>query len=167
MLLAVRYDEHVSFKRPDRSRNRYVLNRICRAGHSVCVLGQIHQKLMARSRLSWRPLFYAGITTRYALGAVCWCASHSSLCFPPPGTGTPMPRYFFHFSDGKRTFTDSIGVELTSIAAARTQAGQQIREMRDGMSEQGISDWSIWKMTVVDLGGKTVFEIGFDLKPII
>lgn len=77
-----------------------------------------------------------------------------------------MHRYFFHFSDGKRTFTDSIGVELANIAAAQTQPGQQIREMREGMSEQEISDWSTWKMTVVDLGGKKVFEIGFDLKPI-
>jgi hypothetical protein len=78
-----------------------------------------------------------------------------------------MAKYFFHFSDGKHTFTDAIGVELTGIAGARTQASQQIREMRHSMSEQGILDWSIWKMTVVDLGGKTVFEIGFDLKPIV
>jgi hypothetical protein len=41
-----------------------------------------------------------------------------------------MPRYYFHFSDGKRIFTDSIGVELTGIAAARSQVTAQIHEMR-------------------------------------
>lgn len=76
-----------------------------------------------------------------------------------------MPRYFFHFSDGKRTFTDSAGVELAGIVAARSHAARHIREMRDAMSEQAILDWTGWTMTVVDDGGKAVFEIGFDLKP--
>ena len=77
-----------------------------------------------------------------------------------------MAHYFFHFSDGKRTFTDSAGVELVGIAAARARAGQQIREMRDNLSEHGVADWSAWKMVVVDHGGKKVFAIGFDLKPL-
>jgi hypothetical protein len=74
-----------------------------------------------------------------------------------------MPRYFFHFSDGNRTFTDSIGIELTGIAAARAQATAQIREIRGALSERNLQDWSGWKMTVVDAAGKTVFEVGFDL----
>ena len=32
------------------------------------------------------------------------------------------------------------------------------------MSEMSIQDWSDWKVIAVD-SGKTVFEIGFDLKP--
>jgi hypothetical protein len=77
-----------------------------------------------------------------------------------------LPQYFFHFSDGKRTFTDAKGVELSGIAAARSHAGVQVREMRAAMSAQSVLDWSGWKMTVVDRGGKTIFEINFDLKPI-
>jgi len=77
-----------------------------------------------------------------------------------------MARYFFHFSDGKRTFTDTTGVELPGIAAVRAHAGAQIREMHSAMSGQALVDWSGWKMAAVDVGGKTVFEIGFDLKPI-
>jgi hypothetical protein len=76
-----------------------------------------------------------------------------------------MPRYFFHFSDGKRTFTDSIGVELTGIAAAHLQAAEQIRGMRSALTERALQDWSGWKMIGVDAEGKTVFEVGFDLKP--
>jgi len=34
----------------------------------------------------------------------------------------PMPRYFFHFNDEKRPFTDAAGVELNGIAAARAPA---------------------------------------------
>lgn len=74
-----------------------------------------------------------------------------------------MPRYFFHFSDGKRTFTDSIGIELTGIAAVRSQATAQIREMRGALSERTLQDWSDWKMIVIDAAGKAVFEVGFDL----
>ena len=29
-----------------------------------------------------------------------------------------MPRYFFHFTNGRQTFTDSTGVELPGVAAA-------------------------------------------------
>jgi len=76
-----------------------------------------------------------------------------------------MPRYFFHFSDGKRTFTDSIGVELTGIAAARSQVTAQIREMRGALFEGTLQDWSGWTMTIVDAKGKTLFKVGFDLIP--
>ena len=77
-----------------------------------------------------------------------------------------MPRYFFHFSDGKRTFTDSVGIELPGIAAARSQVITQIREMRGILSERTLQDWSGWVMTIVDEKGKTRFKIGFDLIPI-
>lgn len=76
-----------------------------------------------------------------------------------------MPRYYFHFSDGKRTFTDAIGVELAGIAAARANAIAQVRDMRSALTERGIQDWSGWKMVVVNANGKTVLEVGFDLTP--
>ena len=76
-----------------------------------------------------------------------------------------MPRYFFHFSDGKRRFSDTTGHELRGLAAARKQAVQQVRELKVAMSEPRIQDLSGWSMTVIDARGATVFEIGFDLKP--
>jgi hypothetical protein len=71
-----------------------------------------------------------------------------------------MPRYFFHFNDGKRTFTDTIGVELDGMANARKNAIAQIREMK---SAGEIQDWSGWKMAVINIDGKIVFEIDFAL----
>jgi hypothetical protein len=101
-----------------------------------------------------------------------------SLFFGGPGQGVlllfvalkkleriTVPRYYFHFSDGKRTFTDSIGVELTGIAAARSQVTAQIHEMRGALSERILQDWLGWTMIAVDAKGKTLFEIGFDLIP--
>jgi hypothetical protein len=76
-----------------------------------------------------------------------------------------VPRYFFHFSDGKRQFTDDSGKELSGIAAARAYATEHVREMKAAMSDTEIHDFSGWTMTVVDGAGKAVFEIGFDLKP--
>ncbi|MBI2714232.1 MAG: hypothetical protein HYX37_07225 [Rhizobiales bacterium] len=74
-----------------------------------------------------------------------------------------MPRYFFHFSDGKHTFTDAAGFELNGIAAAREYATAQIREMRGAQSERGLQNWVAWKMIVVDAKGEAIFEAGFDL----
>jgi hypothetical protein len=76
-----------------------------------------------------------------------------------------VPRYFFHFSDGKRQFTDASGHELSGIAAARTHATKQVRELKAAMCEPEIQDVSGWSMTVVDADGKTVFKASFDLKP--
>ncbi len=76
-----------------------------------------------------------------------------------------MPRYFFYFSDGKRTFTDSTGIELTGTAAARAHATIQIREMRTSLQNARLQDWANWKMIVFDAKGKTVVEVGFDLIP--
>ena len=73
-----------------------------------------------------------------------------------------MARYFFHFTDGFRRFTDGTGTELQGVAAVRQHAANQVRELRDAMmSEMSIQDWSDWKVIAVDSAGKTVFEIGF------
>ena len=37
-----------------------------------------------------------------------------------------VPRYFFHFSDGKRRFSDTTGVELNGMASARAHAIRQV-----------------------------------------
>lgn len=77
-----------------------------------------------------------------------------------------MPRYFFHFSDGKRQFTDGSGVELSGMAAARVHATAQVRELKVAMCHPTIQDVSGWSMSVVDAKGANVFAIGFDLQPL-
>lgn len=76
-----------------------------------------------------------------------------------------MPRYFFHFSDGKRQFSDSSGAELSGLAAARRHAIDQVREIKAAMCDPFIQDLSGWTMIVSDASGKSIFTIGFDLKP--
>ena len=77
-----------------------------------------------------------------------------------------MPRYFFHFSDGKHHFTDGAGVELSGMAAARVHATKQVRELKVAMCHPTIQDLSGWSMSVVDAKAATVFAIGFDLQPL-
>jgi hypothetical protein len=77
--------------------------------------------------------------------------------------GVHVPRYFFHFSDGKRRFSDTVGQELRGLAAARQHAVRQVRELKLAMCDPHIQDLSGWSMTVADARGGTVFEIGFDL----
>jgi hypothetical protein len=76
-----------------------------------------------------------------------------------------VPRYFFHFSDGKRQFTDTSGQELNGIAAARAYATKHARELKAAICEPHIQDLSGWTMTVVDASGKIVFNVSFDFKP--
>jgi len=73
-----------------------------------------------------------------------------------------MPRYFFHFTDGKRTFTDNTGNDCAGLGDARKHAVSQLRELKGVMSEQTIHNWIGWKMIVVDANGITVFSVGFE-----
>jgi Domain of unknown function (DUF6894) len=76
-----------------------------------------------------------------------------------------VPRYYFHFSDGTRRFTDSSGHELSGLRAARAHAVKDIREIKAALCARRIEDLSAWSMTVADARGKPVFVLGFDLKP--
>jgi hypothetical protein len=76
-----------------------------------------------------------------------------------------VPCYFFHFSDGKRQFTDDIGEELSGMAAARAHANKHVRDLKAAMCAPYIQDLSGWTMTVVDAHGDTVFDIDFERKP--
>ncbi len=77
-----------------------------------------------------------------------------------------MPRYFFHFSDGKRQFTDTSGVELSGMRAARVYATRHVRELKAAMCHPTIQDLSEWTMTVKDAGGKTVGNLRVDQQPV-
>lgn len=76
-----------------------------------------------------------------------------------------MPRYYFHFSDGHRVFSDGEGHELDGTAAARQHAIAQVRELKLAMCDPHIQDLSGWTMSVANADGRKVFEIGFDLRP--
>jgi hypothetical protein len=76
-----------------------------------------------------------------------------------------VPRYFFHFSDGKRQFSDTSGFELSGMHAARAHAISHVRELKAAMCDPFIQDLSGWTMTVDDARGNTVLVLGFDLKP--
>jgi hypothetical protein len=78
--------------------------------------------------------------------------------------GSNVPRYYFHFSDGKRQFTDEAGVELSGMAAVRTAATRQVRELKAAMCHPHVQDLSAWSMTVLDANKNSVFTVAFDLK---
>lgn len=75
-----------------------------------------------------------------------------------------VPRYYFHFSDGKRRFSDANGVVLSGMAAARAHAILQVRDLKAAMCDPGIQDLSGWSMIVVNDDDTVVFETSFDLK---
>lgn len=76
-----------------------------------------------------------------------------------------MPRYFFHFTDGQRVFGDSEGREFSGLREARAHATRQVRDLKAAMCAPHIQDLSGWSMLVADTSGRTVFVIGFDLRP--
>lgn len=76
-----------------------------------------------------------------------------------------MPRFYFHFSDGKRRYSDAAGHELSGLQAARAQAIVQVRELKAALCASSIHDLSGYSMTVTDDRGRSVFVLGFDLLP--
>jgi hypothetical protein len=78
-----------------------------------------------------------------------------------------MSRYYFHFSDGRRLFRDAAGAEFGGVGAARAFAIRHVRELRAAMFQSQVKDLSGWTMLVADARGRLVFEIGFDLKPVL
>jgi hypothetical protein len=76
-----------------------------------------------------------------------------------------VPRFYFHFSYGQRWFTDDKGQVFTGLAAARSHAVTQVRDLKAAMCDPGIQDLSGWSMTVLNQSEQVVFEIGFDLRP--
>jgi hypothetical protein len=78
-----------------------------------------------------------------------------------------MPRYYFHFSDGRRLFSDAAGSEFEGVGAARAYAIRHVRELKAAMCQSQIQDLSGWTMMVADARGRLVFEVGFDLKPVL
>jgi len=102
--------------------------------------------------------------TSSCCAAVTMAALGTAL--PSLSPAKPVPRYYFHFSDGKRQFSDASGQDLLGIAAARAHAMQQVREIKAAMCHPQIQDLSGWTLTAVDGEGRTVCEIGFDLRPV-
>jgi len=76
-----------------------------------------------------------------------------------------VPRFYFHFSDGSRQFTDDSGIDLSGLRAARAHATSQVRELKAALCDPHIQDLSGWSMSVADARARTVFVLGFDLKP--
>jgi len=76
-----------------------------------------------------------------------------------------VPRFYFHFSDGSRQFSDDSGLELSGLRDARAHATNQVRELKAAMCDPYVQDLSGWSMSVADGRGRTVFVLGFDLKP--
>jgi len=102
-----------------------------------------------------------GSWTQCGVAGFHWCESTIAVARV---VGTSVPRYYFHFSDGKRRFSDSAGHELAGMAAARQHAIEQVRDLKAAMCAPGVQDLSGWSMTVFDAGGKTVLELDFNLK---
>mgnify|MGYP006928387253 CR=1 FL=1 len=73
-----------------------------------------------------------------------------------------MPRFYYHITDGTRTFTDANGVDLEGIGAARRHLISHIRELRGCLSESGMHNWSELTVVVSNARQEMVQEMGLD-----
>jgi hypothetical protein len=76
-----------------------------------------------------------------------------------------VPKYHFHISDGARELTDKEGREFTGLRAARAHAAVVVRDAKAALCEKELRDLSGWTLRVTDARGRTVFRLGFDLRP--
>jgi len=69
-----------------------------------------------------------------------------------------MPRYFFHLTDGKNVLDNHKGIDLPGNAAAREDALDLARDLKQGETLAGW-DWSRWFVVIVDQHGHKVDEV--------
>ena len=67
-----------------------------------------------------------------------------------------MLRYFFHISDGRRTYPDPLGVVLPSLAAARAHAFLDAQSLSESWMALSQADW---RLVVADEGGAHLLSI--------
>src|SRR5918997_4093827 len=82
-----------------------------------------------------------------------------SVCPRQSAEERPMPRYFFHVTDG-RDIIDNEGTELSGLKAARTEAIQLAGAI---LRDEGDAFWNgeEWHMNVTDAAGQSVLKLRF------
>jgi hypothetical protein len=71
-----------------------------------------------------------------------------------------MGLYRFHISDSKVAFLDEDGLNLPTPSAALEEAAATARVLMRELAEE-ISDWSDWRVDVVDESDSVVFILPF------
>src|SRR4029078_11144682 len=69
-----------------------------------------------------------------------------------------MPRYYFHFTDGRQVLNNHKGIDLSGNAAAREDAVTLARGLKHGTVMPGW-DWGGWFITIVDAHGHKIDEV--------
>jgi hypothetical protein len=77
---------------------------------------------------------------------------------------TGMPRYYFHLVNGKRQFPDPVGIDLSDLDAARTQARLTIRAVFSGPASN--YDWSAWWVSICNAEGRELASEPVKEKPL-
>jgi hypothetical protein len=67
-------------------------------------------------------------------------------------------RCYFHLVNGHETIPDDMGVEVSDLDDAKTQALIAIHEIREEAIQQGAS-WQGWRLDIVDPSGRVLLSI--------
>ncbi len=79
-----------------------------------------------------------------------------------------MPRFYFHFHDGRCEESDHEGLVLATRALAETEGRRAVAMLVE--DDDGAFDWSRWLLTVLHEDGSCVLRLPFqsvidDLRP--
>jgi hypothetical protein len=67
-------------------------------------------------------------------------------------------RCYFHLVNGHETIPDDMGVEVSNLDDAKTQALIAIHEIREEAIQQGAL-WQGWRLDIVDPSGRVLLSI--------
>jgi hypothetical protein len=67
-------------------------------------------------------------------------------------------RCYFHLVNSSGMIRDDVGVEVSGVAAAETEALKAIQEMRQE-NDQADEDWQGWRLSVTDGSGWILMSI--------
>ena len=76
-----------------------------------------------------------------------------------------MPKFFYHITDGDRTFSDANGVELKNIEEARRHLVSYIYELKSFLYEKKIYEWADWAVVLKNNKDETIEITPFNLVP--
>ena len=73
-----------------------------------------------------------------------------------------MPRYYFHFTDGKHACSDATGLDLPNDEAARNEARLEAWDLWNDPC--GGRDWRMCTIQVADEKGRNVISLPIDFR---
>jgi len=75
-----------------------------------------------------------------------------------------LSRYYFNLTNGFEVIPDEVGIEVSDAHTALIHAFEAVEELRREV-ETSPSEWTGWRLNIVDAAGKLIHTLALDDPP--